>query len=100
MAASLIDLEVDDLRPINDFVKARFGKRNSPATNWRWRLNGVNGAKLECVRFGGCWCTTAGAFADFIRAQTANCQPAPLDSDAPTERSAATTKKLAAAGLL
>ena len=100
MTAFLIDPEVDDLRPINDIVKARFGNRNSPATNWRWRLKGVNGAKLSCVRFGGCWCTTAAAFADFIRAQTANCQPATLDTEAPTERSAATTKKLAAAGLL
>jgi len=98
--ASLIDPEVDDLRPVNDFVKARFGKRISPATSWRWRLKGVNGAKLSCVRFGGCWCTTAAAFADFIRAQTANCQPAPLGTDAPTERSEATKRKLAAAGLL
>ena len=99
-ATALIDIEVDDLRPVNDFVKARFGKRISPATNWRWRLKGVNGAKLECVRFGGCWCTTRAAFADFIRVQTANCQPVMLDSAAPTERSAATTAKLKASGLI
>ena len=44
--------------------------------------------------------TTAAAFAEFLRAQTANSSPAPLASDAPTERSAATAKKLAAAGLV
>ncbi len=97
---STINPEVDDLRPVNDFVLARFGKRISPATAWRWRLRGVNGAKLEVVKFGGCWCTTAAAFALFVRQQTANCQPAPIGSDAPAERSAATTKKLRAAGLL
>lgn len=95
-----IDPLVDDLRPVNDIVQARTGKRNNPATTWRWRLKGVNGAKLPMVRVSGVWCTTAAAFAEFIRAQTANCQPASLDTDAPAERSAATTKKLAAAGLL
>ena len=99
-ATALIDPEVDDLRPVNDFVLARFGKRISPATQWRWRLRGVNGAKLSCVRFGACWCTTAAAFADFLRQQTANCSPVTLDSDAPAERSAATSKKLKAANLL
>lgn len=95
-----INPEVDDLRPVNDIVQARFGKRLNPSAIWRMRLKGVNGAKLPMMRFGGVWCTTAAAFAEFIREQTANCSPAPLDSDAPTERSAATTKKLAAAGLL
>jgi uncharacterized protein DUF1580 len=95
-----INPEVDDLRPVNDFVQARFGKRISPATAWRWRLRGVNGAKLEVVKFGGCWCTTAAAFALFVRQQTANCQPPPSPSGAPAERSANTKRKLAAAGLL
>ena len=95
-----INLETDDLRPVNDFVQARFGKRISPATAWRWRLRGINGAKLEVVKFGGCWCTTKDAFAEFLRRQNENCQPSPLDTDAPAERSAATTKKLRAAGVL
>ena len=44
--------------------------------------------------------TTTAAFAAFIRTQTANCSSAPMHDDAaPAERSAATTKKLAAAGL-
>lgn len=99
--ATTINPEVDDLRPVNDIVQARTGKRNNPSTTWRWRLKGVNGAKLPMVRVSGVWCTTAAAFAEFIRAQTANCSPAPMHADAaPAERSAATTKKLAAAGLL
>jgi len=96
-----LDLAVDDLRPINDFVQARFGKRINPATTWRWRLKGVNGAKLPMVRFSGVWCTSAAAFAEFIRAQTANCSPAPKHDDAaPAERSETTKRKLATAGLL
>lgn len=98
--ANKINPEVDDLRPVNDFVQARFGKRINPATTWRWRLKGVNGVKLSMMRFSGVWCTTAAAFAEFIRAQTANCTPAPMNSDATTERSAATTEKLRKAGLL
>ena len=95
-----INLETDDLIPVSRLIQQRLGKRISPATLWRWRLKGINGARLECVLCGGCWMTTAKSFAEWVRAQTANCQPAPLDTDAPTERSAATTKKLAAAGLL
>ena len=97
---SAINLETDDLRPVNDFVRARFGKRVSPATLWRWHAKGVNSVRLEVVKFGGCWMTTAAAFAEFVRRQTENCSPAPMDSDAPAERSDAKLKKLAAAGLL
>lgn len=100
MTTPAIDPATDVLRPVNVFVRATFGKPASPATRWRWRLKGVNGVKLPMVRFGSEWCTTEAAFAEFVRAQTANCSPATLDTDAPTERSAATQKKLAAAGLI
>ena len=95
-----INLETDDLIPVGQLLKQRLGKRISPATLWRWRLKGINGARLECVLCGGCWMTTAAAFAEFVRSQTANCQPAPMDDAAPTERSEVTKRKLAAAGLL
>ena len=94
-----INLETDDLVPVGQLIKKRLGKRKSPATIWRWRLSGINGARLECVKAGGVWMCTIAAFAEFLRAQTANCTPAPIDA-APTERSEATRKKLAAAGLL
>lgn len=99
-ATPTINLETDDLIPVGVIAQQRLGKRPSPATQWRWHLKGVNGAKLEVVKSGGCWMTTRAAFAEFLRQQTANCQAAPLGTDAPAERSAATTKKLAAAGLL
>ena len=95
-----INLETDDLIPVGQLLKQRLGTRKSPATVWRHRLKGINGARLECVLCGGCWMTTVGAFAEWVRQQTANCQSAPLGNDAPAERTAATTKKLAAAGLL
>jgi hypothetical protein len=96
-----IDPEVDDLRPVNTIAQQILGKRIPPATSWRWIRKGVNGGvKLPVVKSGGCWMTTRAAFAEFLLAQTANCQPALLDTDAPAERSAETAKKLAAAGLL
>lgn len=94
-----INVENDELIPVGTLLRRKLGRRIPPATQNRWRLHGVAGAKLECVRC-GCWMTTEAAFAEFVRAQTANCTPAPMHDDAPTERSAATTKKLAAAGLL
>lgn len=95
-----INLETDELIPVGQLIKQRLGKRISPATLWRWRLRGINGARLECVLCGGSWMTTAKSFAEWVHAQTANCQPAPMDSDALTERNEATKQKLKAAGLL
>jgi hypothetical protein len=98
-----IDPEVDDLRPVNEVIKARLGKRISPATLWRWRLKGVNGTKLECLRLGGCWLTTDAAFGEFLRAQTANALAACNGggaSDLPSERSPEKVRRLKAAGVL
>ena len=49
----MINLETDKLRPLSYVIRDRIGKRTSPATLWRWRLKGVNGVRLECVRVGG-----------------------------------------------
>ena len=95
-----INLETDVLVPVVVIAQQRLGKRPSPPTRWRWQTKGVNGVKLEVVKAGGVWMTTATAFAEFLRQQTANCSPAPMGTDAPAERSPATQKKLAAAGLL
>jgi hypothetical protein len=99
----IIDPETDDLRPVSEIAQARLGKRPSPAVIWRWRVKGCHGARLECVQVSGCWCTTAAAFAQFVRAQTAGaiarCRAAGVES-APTERDERTTRKLQAAGLL
>ena len=96
----LIDPEIDDLRPVNEVIEARLGKRVSPATRWRWINKGVNGARLECVRSGGVWCTTAAAFADFLRRQTANCTTSSAEDHSQSERTELTTRQLKAAGLL
>ncbi|WLD13129.1 hypothetical protein [Planctellipticum variicoloris] len=102
-SAGLIDPEHDDLRPVREIATARLGKKPSPSVIWRWRVKGCHGAKLECVQVYGTWCTTAAAFAQFVREQTANavakCRAESADSK-PTERDSRTTKKLQAAGLL
>ena len=72
--------------------------RPSPATLWRWRVKGVNGTKLECVRVGNRWYTTRAAMSRFISQQTAAVAPAADDELA--ERSAATARRLGQAGLL
>ena len=99
--AATFDLENDELRPVNEIIKARLGKRISPATLWRWRLKGVNGVRLECLRLGGCWVTSDAAFTSFLRAQTENVLAASAGPpEAPRERSPEKIRRLKAAGLL
>jgi hypothetical protein len=101
--AATFNLASDELRPVNEIIKARLGKRISPATLWRWRLKGVNGVRLECLRLGGCWVTSDAAFSEFLRTQTANalaaCTGGAVD-DAPPERPPEKVRRLKAAGLL
>ena len=97
----MIDVERDELVPVRIIVKQRLGKAISAATLWRWVRKGCRGVRLEAVFVGGSWHTTAAAFAEFVRAQTA----AAFGNDKPAassviERSEATKQKLIAAGLL
>ncbi len=73
-------------------------KPPTPEVWWRWRTRGVSGVKLECIRIGSTWYTSAAAVDRFIAAQTeaAIAQP----DSAVTERSEATTRRLKSAGLL
>lgn len=98
----LIDPVNDDLRPIGEVVKARLGKRISPATLWRWRLKGVNGVRLQCLRLGGSWLTSDAAFGEFLRAQTRNVLAACAGptADAPRERSSQKIRRPPATGRL
>lgn len=98
---ALIDVEHDELTPVRKLAKQRLGRDMSPTTQWRViRGKGAHGCRLEAVMIQGIWHTTDKAWGAFITGQTA----AALGNDAPTtapaERSAATQKKLAAAGLL
>ncbi len=100
---SLIDPFKDHLRPVGEIIKARLGKRISPTTLWRWRLKGVNGVRLQCLRLGGSWVTSEAAFGEFLRAQTENALAAcrgGAEVEAPTERSPEKVRRLQAAGLL
>jgi len=92
---TLIDLEdvADALFPVARLVEQRIGRRISPPTLWRWRTRGIRGVRLECYLIGGVWCTTPAALADSSAASLPPVEP-------PTERDPATTRRLAAAGLL
>ena len=90
---SVIDPETDDLRPVGEIVQARLGKSISPATLWRWARKGIGGVRLEVIRMGGRWLTTDKAFAEFLRAQTANALRATSDSPGPGAGSGRTPQK-------
>jgi len=103
--ASTIDLRTDELLTLAEACRL-LPKTPSPATLWRWRTRGVSVGgqriKLECIRVGGKWCTTRQAMANFLRRQTdVALESDEADSaDSSTERPAATTERLATAGLL
>jgi hypothetical protein len=65
-----INPETDDLRPANQIIRERIGKRVATSTLYRWREKGVKGIRLECVLIAGVWCTTPAAFASFVKGQT------------------------------
>ena len=95
---ALIDVETDTLTSVRSLARQRLGKNIAPSTIWRWVRKGCRGCRLEAVQVMGTWHSTPPAFAAFITGQTA----AAFGADAPAtaERSATTTKKLLAAGLL
>jgi len=102
-AGSLINPELDELRPVAEITKARTGRRPSPQTIWRWRIKGCHGVRLEAVLFGGTWCTTPTAFAAFIRGQTEAAMRrsrASVPASPSPEREPATERQLRKAGLL
>lgn len=98
--SSLIDAEHDDLVPIRKLAKQRLGRDISPACQWRWVRKGCRGVRLEAVQVLGVWHTTPAAFGAFVRGQTAAAYGNDAPVTVPAERSEATRKKLAAAGLL
>lgn len=68
-----IDIENEALLTLGQACRI-LPSKPSPATLWRWRTRGVlirdKRFKLECVRVGRKWYTTASAFADFLQRQT------------------------------
>jgi hypothetical protein len=100
-AAIAIDLENDELRPVNSLVERRLGRRLSPATIWRWRTKGVRGVRLECYLIAGHWCSTPAALAEFFRASSEAATPVEIAvTPIVHERSPAKERRLRAAKLL
>ncbi len=99
MQSTTINVDADKLLPVK-LALSRLPRRPSPATLWRWRVKGVNGVKLECVRSGGQWLTSAGAVSAFLKAQTAACSAPPPDSAGTPKRTLATTRRLIESGLV
>lgn len=78
------------------------GRRPSPTTGWRYRTVGRQGIRLETVVVLGRVCTSPAACKRWLTAVEAarkDAQAATRDGDA-GERSEATSRKLAEAGLL
>lgn len=103
MHSHSIDLERDELFPLEEECRRRLSRAPSPTTLWRWRTKGVRISgqtiKLACVRVGGTWYTTRRAFAEFLRRQT-EAAVAERGDDEPRRRSEVTTRRLRDAGLL
>lgn len=95
--AVTINLETDTPVPVANLTERRLGRRASPPTLWRWRTKGVRGVRLPMVLVFGQWCTTDAVLTEFLRATSEAGMSAP---EPPTERSAATERRLRAAGLL
>lgn len=100
MSINQIDLQNDALIPVQQICKDRMGKRMSPATLWRWRTKGCDGVKLEAVKVGCTWFTTAAAFATFIQRQTEAATTAKHGPFEPQPRSDAMASRLRETGLL
>lgn len=94
------DQERDPLLPLH-VALAFLPRRPSPPTLWRWRVRGVNGVKLRCVRCGHQWMTRRSFVEEFLRAQTAASDKRRVAlKDAPTARSAEKACDLREAGLM
>jgi hypothetical protein len=100
VAENDIDLADDQLLTLGQACPLR--PRPSPATFWRWRTQGVlsrgRRVRLQAVKIGESWYTTARAFQKFVREQTEGASVAPTSPT--TDRPAATEKRLTRAGLI
>ncbi len=95
-----INLQSDILLTLSDACR-RFPHRPSPATLWRWRVKGVHGVRLECVRVGSRWCTTQQAVERFLMHQTEAVMARHCQEPEPSpDRDPAQERRLRQAGLL
>lgn len=96
-----INLHHDELLTLGEACRL-LPRKPSPATLWRWRTKGIligkQRIKLECVRVGGQWCTTADAMAEFLQRQTKAALE--VESNQPSTRSDSTVRRLQESGLM
>jgi hypothetical protein len=63
----MIDPISEETFPLNEIGK-KLGIRKHCSTFHRWRHPGVRDVRLEAIRFGGVWYTSASALMRFLRA--------------------------------
>lgn len=80
-----VDLDRDTLLTFPQ-ASARLPGRPNLATLHRWRLHGVRGIRLACVKVGGRRYVTARALDEFIAALSGAPTPAPADVSAARQR--------------
>lgn len=52
--------------PLVEVAQRVLGRKMHPNTLTRWRLSGVRGVKLRCLRIGARWHTTTQWFREFL----------------------------------
>ena len=89
-----IDVNAEHVLPLAALARRLPARRDdrpvSPATIHRWRLPGVRGVRLECVRIGGIWHTSLEAYQRWVDRLTASADPTsgpPAQANARSHRS-------------
>src|SRR5262245_18223544 len=71
----LIDVSSEEIVTFSQLARRLPRRRNDRpvhvSTIHRWRIHGVKGARLECVKIGGGWCTSMEAFQRWVDQLTA-----------------------------
>lgn len=79
-----INVETETLIPLAQLARSLPRRRSNrpvaPSTVHRWRMNGLDGVRLEAVKVGGSWHTTREAFQRFCDRLTAAAEPGPANA--------------------
>src|SRR5262245_1365187 len=71
----MIDLNTERLVTLSQLARRLPPRRNDrpvhPSTVHRWRMHGVRGVRLECIRVGSAWCTSLESFGRWVQQLTA-----------------------------
>lgn len=91
----MIDTAIERTYPLAKAARMHASSRGvgtvHPGTLHRWRLYGIGGIKLECLKVGGSWHTSQGALQRFFEQLTAAEQtPAAAETHPPNRRTSPT----------